>query len=351
MLKMKINSAYIEITNRCNLNCRDCYNSSGLNTFTKELDKDVLMSFIRDIKARGNVDLITISGGEPLLHSQINEILKAMSEFCNEASDIAFNFITNGTIYNELFYDLMEHDPHFYIQISLDGPNEYANSGMRGDGNFDRVIENVAKRRFRNKPIYKMIINKKNAPYVEEYGNFVHTALGGIPGYAFAAPFGNAVTNWEEMELSVMDRSGIVVTIRDLYKKLGIKDIKLPIPTSFCELMPPEPNFVPCIKSNGSIQPCQNFYDDKFSVGNIYDIDWEDITRNIHSLSDYLYRRISRDYGCVKCPLHNKCGRGCPAISTINCGDMLETDGECELRKMCAFRMISTRHKMPCSGA
>ena len=345
-LKMKINSAYIEITNRCNLNCRDCYNSSGLNKSTTELDPDALMCFISELKTRFDVKLITISGGEPLLHSRINEILQAVSEFCNKAPDIAFNFITNGTTYNELFYDMLERDPHFYIQVSLDGPNEYANASMRGEGNFACTVNNVSKRRFINKPVYKMIINKKNAPYVEEYCNYVHSVLGGIPGYAFTAPFGNAVTNWNEMNLSVMERSGIVVKVRDLYKKLDIKDVSVPLPTSFCGLMPPDPTFTPCIKSNGSVQPCQNFYDERFSVGSIYDTDWDAVTSKINSLCEYLSARLSLDYGCAKCPLHNKCGRGCPAISVITCGDMLAPDGECEFRKISTLRMVSTRNTM-----
>ena len=34
---MRISKAYIEITNRCNLNCTTCYNRSGLNTVTREI--------------------------------------------------------------------------------------------------------------------------------------------------------------------------------------------------------------------------------------------------------------------------------------------------------------------------
>ena len=44
-----------------------------------------------------------------------------MSEFCTQYPDMDFNFITNGTTDHPLFYELMETNPHFYLQISLMG--------------------------------------------------------------------------------------------------------------------------------------------------------------------------------------------------------------------------------------
>ena len=34
---MKVKTVYVEITNQCNLNCRTCYNRSGLNRERREL--------------------------------------------------------------------------------------------------------------------------------------------------------------------------------------------------------------------------------------------------------------------------------------------------------------------------
>ena len=34
---MKVATVYIEITNQCNLNCRTCYNRSGLNRQPREI--------------------------------------------------------------------------------------------------------------------------------------------------------------------------------------------------------------------------------------------------------------------------------------------------------------------------
>ena len=342
---MIIKSAYIEITNRCNLDCRDCYNSSGKNRKTVELDLNILMRFIKDLKVLYGVKSVTLSGGEPLLHTRIDEILKSMSEFCTQYPDMDFNFITNGTTDHPLFYELMETNPHFYLQISLDGPNEYANASMRGPGNFDRVITNVSKRRFCNKPVYKMIINKTNAHFTEEYFHFVYQTLHGLPAYAFVTPQGNAVSNWDEMQLTVRERSDIILNIQRLYREYDIQNLNLPLPTSHCDLTDRNGKMSFCIKPDGSILPCQNLYDDRFKIGNLYHVDWEDLSCKIESLSSFLSSRLSCDYGCSACPIKGSCGRGCPAISYIMSGDLLAEEGECELRKLSTLRMISTFKK------
>ena len=39
---MNIRTVYVEITNQCNLNCRTCYNRSGLNRTRREISAEEL---------------------------------------------------------------------------------------------------------------------------------------------------------------------------------------------------------------------------------------------------------------------------------------------------------------------
>ena len=341
---MIIKSAYIEITNRCNLDCRDCYNSSGRNRKTVELDPDVLLRFITDLKVRYHVRAITLSGGEPLLHTQIDRILKSISELSVRCPEMDFNFITNGTLDNALFYELMERNPHFYLQISLDGPNEAANASMRGPGVFSKVMANTGKRVFCNRPVYKMVLNKTNAAFFEEYFWFV-MELGGLPSFAFVTPQGNAAANWAEMQLSVQERADIILRIKQLYEEHGIENVSLPMPASHCDLTDAEPQNNFCVKPDGSLQPCQNLYDSRFALANVYSLDWEALAQTFQTFSSFLASRLSTDYGCGKCPLNVVCGRGCPALSYFRSGDLLSSDGACEIRKISAFHLIKAFKK------
>ena len=348
MLKAMIfKGAYIEITNRCNLDCRDCYNSSGRNICTVEIDPDVLIKFIEDLVCSYGAKDISFAGGEPLLHSQFDLIIDRLTEISRLHPDVEFGFVTNGTLYNKKFYDTLENNKSFYVQISLDGPDEESCSSMRGKGTFTKVVENVKERKFINKPIYKMIINKINASYVEEYFHFAHDEMGGLPSYAFANLMGNAVSNWREMNLTAQEKVKILKTIHEKYEENNIKNILLPMPTVHCDLTKEDGNKNFCVKPDGSIQPCQNLYDKKFCIGNINNLDWDLICMNLKKLSVYLSARLEIDYGCTKCFINQMCGKGCPAFSFMNTSKLLTTDGNCEFRRLSTIHMakLTKMHK------
>ena len=77
---MRVKSAYFEITNRCNLNCKTCYNRSGVNTERKEISKAQLQKAI-DLLIPFGVRRILLSGGEPTVHTEFNEIMDLIDEY------------------------------------------------------------------------------------------------------------------------------------------------------------------------------------------------------------------------------------------------------------------------------
>ena len=90
---MKIGSAYIEITNRCNLNCATCYNQSGMNSVTRELELSGIRRILDILPAYG-CRSISFSGGEPLLHSKIYALMELLKAYPEQS----FSFVTNGTL-------------------------------------------------------------------------------------------------------------------------------------------------------------------------------------------------------------------------------------------------------------
>ena len=63
---MNVKSVYVETTNICNLNCKTCYNRSGLNKERKEISKAQLEEIIKLFLPFG-LSRFLISGGEPAL--------------------------------------------------------------------------------------------------------------------------------------------------------------------------------------------------------------------------------------------------------------------------------------------
>jgi radical SAM protein with 4Fe4S-binding SPASM domain len=122
-----------EITSRCNLRCRHCYISKG----EKELPwPDVKR--IADSLSNLGIQEVILSGGEPLLRSDIFEIV-AYLHTLGQGVDIC----TNGTLLTD---DTARELSHYLseISVSLDGCNSLLYEKMRGESeSFSRVVQGI----------------------------------------------------------------------------------------------------------------------------------------------------------------------------------------------------------------
>jgi radical SAM protein with 4Fe4S-binding SPASM domain len=89
---MKFKKIYIEITNKCNLNCSFC---SKDNREQYEMSKEEVDIVISEIKNYTDYAYLHVKG-EPLLHSNLEYILTEL-----EKNNIKVNITTNGTLLKE----------------------------------------------------------------------------------------------------------------------------------------------------------------------------------------------------------------------------------------------------------
>lgn len=75
--KIDFAQIYLEITNKCNLECEYCFNSSGLQG-DEYLSLEEIKSFIGMINYETEKPVVYISGGEPLTHPDIKNILQTL---------------------------------------------------------------------------------------------------------------------------------------------------------------------------------------------------------------------------------------------------------------------------------
>ncbi len=114
---------HLHLTRRCNLTCSHCYSASS------PAERDILpaSSFLRALEAlrREGYDTLSLSGGEPLLYRQLDELLTG-------AVDLGFkiNLITNGTVLTPSRLEMIAGRVSL-AAVSFDGPPEVHNR-MRG---------------------------------------------------------------------------------------------------------------------------------------------------------------------------------------------------------------------------
>lgn len=128
--------------NACNLKCKHCFLSCGPKFNNKSfLHIDKVKSTLEATR-KDSIKSIYLTGGEPLLHPEINNILRLCLKRANTT------ILTNGTMLNDKkvrFLRQLEDNYNFEIifRVSLDHPDEILNDRVRTRGHFRKAISGI----------------------------------------------------------------------------------------------------------------------------------------------------------------------------------------------------------------
>lgn len=125
----------VEITNRCNLSCRHCFNRSG-EGLVQELTLGDLLNLFDQVREM-EITRIRISGGEPTLHPDFPAIVAGANRL-----GLRVSFNTHGQYTSRVREQTADLEIDLFI-ISLDGLRS-TNDFIRGSGVFDRAVDTAA---------------------------------------------------------------------------------------------------------------------------------------------------------------------------------------------------------------
>lgn len=183
------------ITNRCNAACMHCFYKNNIN---KELDKELSLKEIKKfvLSLRGPIDLLLLTGGEPILQKDIVEICRIFETF-NKTHKITLS--TNGLL-PELIEDKIKNildttRLNVNIQVSIDGLGE-VHEEIRGiKGIFGQAIDTVGRlKKLQNR--YSRLnevwvittISNKNIEQIKFLMDFVQNKLKTLHKFQFLRP-------------------------------------------------------------------------------------------------------------------------------------------------------------------
>lgn len=132
----------LHITGKCNLRCKHCYidehsTEMPLEDIIKVLNQfDELVKGIIDRENEKVVKHLHMTGGEPLYHSRIKEILSLLNL---RKKDYRIGIMSNGTMLNKEILEKLAELNLEAFQVSLDGERR-THDKIRGEGNFDEVL-------------------------------------------------------------------------------------------------------------------------------------------------------------------------------------------------------------------
>jgi len=153
-----------EITYRCPLHCAFCYNPTDYADHTKnELNTDEWIKVLRDARKMGALQL-GISGGEPLLRDDIEDIV-------TEANQLEYysNLITSGVGLTEKRIDAFKAGGLDHIQLSMHDITEEISNFVTDTKTFKLKQKVAAMIKDRGYPmVLNVVIHRYNIGHIKE---------------------------------------------------------------------------------------------------------------------------------------------------------------------------------------
>lgn len=131
------------ITNRCNLRCLHCYQQTyeDVNELSLADIEDILAQidqFSVEHSEHGRIHII-LTGGEPLLFSHLETLIKKVHE---RKTIRSYSLLTNGHYVDAAHVQFLKKYRPAYVQISLDGTKKN-HEIIRGPGSFDKAMQGI----------------------------------------------------------------------------------------------------------------------------------------------------------------------------------------------------------------
>lgn len=351
-----LREVHLDITSRCNLKCRHCYQEPYLQPCVKEMTTDQIKELIRQMEAL-NVCRLVISGGEPFLRKDLVDLI-----YYALLHDIVVPTVfTNGTVLNEHLERILRIDKPMTLAISLDGDTAESNDFIRGSGSFDKTItflQRIAQARkggAKTKVVIDTMMHQRNFRHLQNMYQFLmdldvdrwRVALPRDQGSfsanqgLIAAPVPSVLDEYEGF-ISWYIQSGRVmsnmaVQIESFFRSNMLEGRELTVfsPEAKCCAYKTQ---AMAIKPNGDVAACTAFTN--LSVGNVSEASIADIWRSdqMQSIKDI---KISSVQECVDCPYLYLCGTGCRRMALAADGFLTAKDSSmCPIYKFFHTRII-----------
>ena len=208
-----------ELTGKCNLKCKQCYNDSGKRetVMTAEHWKDF------SHKSVDNLFSVTLSGGEPLLLGK--QLFDIMDIF--EEGNTWINMISNGFLINRNIAKQISQYSIGWIEISIDSPYEEYHDYLRGvQGSWRQAVLAASYLASYNVPVFiGTCVTPKSLDQLEDMVKLTQQI--GAMGVTFTKVFisGRAYFNQQELILTDEQTKRFIAKASELKK--NTKDIKI----------------------------------------------------------------------------------------------------------------------------
>lgn len=308
------------ITHRCNLRCQHCYQEDYSAFESSETLNAILEQYCDLLKAYHCKGRLNITGGEPLTHPYLFELLRLAW-----SKGIKTGVLTNGTLIGEWEARKLKACHVDYVQVSLDGMKKIHDS-IRGKGSFEKAINGIYA--LKSKGIFTSIsFTAQNHNYQELRKLSSFCSYIGADKLWFDRVIIPAAEDNENLMLSAENFRKLCRTAAHLKGKV------------FCGRAL---QFIPCknkliyhcsagenllvVLANGDVMPCRRI---PLTIGNVK----ENTLLTLHRDSPVMHelRAVGIPQACSRCNYAGLCRGGSKCVSYAKTGRFDVPDPDCML--------------------
>ncbi len=295
---------FLELTTKCNLKCRHCYNFSGMDTEDQhQLTTKEVKRLIDEAHELG-VWQFDLTGGEVFLRKDIDQILEYLDQ-----KSMAVSLFTNLTLLNQEKIEKLKKHNIKRIVTSLDGFSDELHDSFRGlKGSRQKVVDNIKLLKENNiSVLVNVVIGDHNIHEVDDLINYLKFDLQVDYSPDIILPLGRGSDLLDQN--NYVEVVGYLKYLQATDERCSIKNIGKfdPLPQSHCGIAN---KFIYITNDgHGALCPSLTYRENKdFCFGNLRE----------KSLSD-IWKELTRRYGkinCKKvdeCKAIDKCSGGCRA--------------------------------------
>ncbi|MBU7045192.1 MAG: radical SAM protein [Theionarchaea archaeon] len=322
------------VSETCNLKCAFC-SSSHYTDQKKKLSPEEVVNFAHHL-----VDLqvfsVIVSGGEPLMHPQVFDVINILSQ-----GGIMVSVPTNGTLIDSAAIQKLKESGVGAVQISIDGKDEKTHDTIRGvKGTFKKAVKALKELVQSGVPTGgSTTVSQQNIDQIPDIAHLLSEL--GVGNYNVRAcmPCGRAGPEYRDMAPPPEQWRNALASLDDLGKSAGLNVVSmdpLQIP-----LTPPLPErvaggFLSCgvgrtgcaVGPDGTVTPCAYIEE---VAGTITEESLKDIWCFSPVLQKYRSKETMIGGKCKTCQWSITCGGGCKARSYGVYRDISQPDPLCWL--------------------
>lgn len=320
-----VTSAYLHVTQRCNLTCAGCYSDDPMRNALMDAPLNQITHAIDEL-SKGGVKQLVISGGEPFLRNDLAQIVQYAKK---EAAIESVTVLSNGTCIDPIQLSEMTGIVDC-VSVSVDGYSSDTPAYIRGEQRFDQLVRAV--KAIKKAKIAAHIIPTVHALNVDDIEEYVKLSkrLGVTLNFSVlscestSGPLKDLI--FSEADLIHLGTTMIAVgekgeaSMRDTPMSMNLS-VKRSCGAG-CKTL--------SVTADGTVYPCHMLHRQELAMGNLFKGAIEEVvvSKTRRLLDELDVEAFER---CGSCEYMLICGGGCRARSLYSSGALRSYDPYCTM--------------------